>query len=207
MSVLTDNFENFFIVREKIVVSEKRFHHSISIHGIYPHSSPMWDWRNLPLRKDMVKVNIIHMWDFTVMPLQKQTVEVKPTNQALQKQYLNFLLLAVFLSAENFSSGTGGKKKKKKCKKGKPTVFKEACQTSEPWNCNRAKEDKGSASCTIAQFDKGMRLEFQPLNQAVLCVRCWQGTIRRWDMGSHKDQLPSRWICFTFLTPSCNLFW
>lgn len=61
----------------------------------------------------MVKVNIIHMWDFTVMPLQKQTVEVKPTNQALQKQYLNFLLLAVFLSAENFSSGTGGKKKKK----------------------------------------------------------------------------------------------
>lgn len=56
----------------------------------------------------MVKVNIIHMWDFIVMPLQKQTVEVKPTNQALQKQYLNFL--AIFFPVENSSSGTGGKK-------------------------------------------------------------------------------------------------
>lgn len=33
----------------------KRFHHSIVIHGIYPHSSPMWDWRNLPLKKKYSK--------------------------------------------------------------------------------------------------------------------------------------------------------
>lgn len=53
------------------------------------------------------------MWDFTVMPLQKQIVEVKPTNQELQKQYLDFPLLAIFFPEKNCHSGTGKKKKEK----------------------------------------------------------------------------------------------
>lgn len=52
----------------------------------------------------MVKVNIIHMWDITVMPLQKQTVDVKPTNQELQKQYLQFPLPDTFFPLKKMPS-------------------------------------------------------------------------------------------------------
>lgn len=60
----------------------------------------------------MVKVNIPHMWDFTVMPLQKHTVEVKLTNQDLQKQYPDFVLLAIFFPAKKVRGG--GKREEKK---------------------------------------------------------------------------------------------
>lgn len=77
------------------------------------------------------------MWDFTVMPLQKQIVEVKPTNQELQKQYLDFPLLAIFFPAKNCHSGTG----KKKRKKPQTNTFKAACQTSKSPDCNTVKKD------------------------------------------------------------------
>lgn len=60
----------------------------------------------------MVKVNTSHMWDFTVMPLQKHTVEVKLTKQDLQKQYPDFVLLAIFFPAKKVLGG--GKRGKNK---------------------------------------------------------------------------------------------
>lgn len=68
-------------------------------------------------------------------------MQVKPTNQDLQKQHLDFVLPDIFFPAKKSHRNTGGERKERGEKYPQTTSFKDSHQVFKPLNCATVKSN------------------------------------------------------------------